>query len=562
VLIVRGAGKCLGERGFVGRRGGRRLPVATQTPARPEGLDELEPNAGRVRVAPERLTTLGELAKFVALVALLAILADAAVGHAVMWENDPYWTYWITKTFLIATVFALGTAWIGVGAGRGAVITAVHTVILTVYYWSLAPVGLPSSPEWLDLEHTWVTGVPIHFGVIYLGYLVALWLWRRQRLVGRAEPRASLSAAATQALIVAVAIVVAIGGLEALALWEWQGATWYVTRLLIVIPFTLVWWAAAGRDRVSSVVGAVTLTAILASYSHFLGPIGLPDWPPRLFERGAPGATVEWLSYRAEFLVAVPITLMVVTLAFLAVSPDRGRVTTRRNVAIVAVVAFIVVLGAGVWAAFANETDDGHSFVTAAGASQVEQGPYYRGKFISARGSLHLDAKNENPRVTPLEPHDSVRLRATIEHPDGTTYVIRSNAPIVEDALGRFTTWWGVGNDVWHHGRSGIGSDRIPATFSEVAIFAVADISADGERIARGVPAHVMTMYDDMVELDVADPAIPQPSLPDGHLRVRWTNAEIEHSKSGEWSRYALGAAVLLSLLCGIAMLLRRPSAE
>src|SRR5205814_1851264 len=27
-----------------------------------------------------------------------------ALGHALSWENDPYWTYWITKTFLIATV--------------------------------------------------------------------------------------------------------------------------------------------------------------------------------------------------------------------------------------------------------------------------------------------------------------------------------------------------------------------------------------------------------------------------------------------------------------------------
>ncbi|MDP9389623.1 MAG: hypothetical protein M3Q48_17335 [Actinomycetota bacterium] len=50
--------------------------------------------------------TLRDLAKFTGAVALLAILSDAAVGHALLWENDPYWTYWITKTFLIATVLA------------------------------------------------------------------------------------------------------------------------------------------------------------------------------------------------------------------------------------------------------------------------------------------------------------------------------------------------------------------------------------------------------------------------------------------------------------------------
>lgn len=56
----------------------------------------------------------------------------------------------------------------------------VHTLVLAIYYWSFSPIGLPSSPEWLDLGHTWVTGVPVHFGVIYLGYLLALWLWRRR----------------------------------------------------------------------------------------------------------------------------------------------------------------------------------------------------------------------------------------------------------------------------------------------------------------------------------------------------------------------------------------------
>ena len=61
-----------------------------------------------------------QVAKFAALAALLAILADAAIGHGLTWGNDPYWTYWVTKTFLIATVIGLGTAWFGIGVGRGA----------------------------------------------------------------------------------------------------------------------------------------------------------------------------------------------------------------------------------------------------------------------------------------------------------------------------------------------------------------------------------------------------------------------------------------------------------
>src|SRR5919199_782551 len=167
-------------------------------------------SAARVRMPVERLG-LRDSAKFTGTVALLAIFADATLAHGLAWENDPYWTYWVTKTFLIATIFGLGTAWLGIGAGRGALITAVHTLVLTIYYWSLSPVGLPSSPEWLDLEHTWITGVPIHFAVIYLGYLTALWIWRRRdRLAVSPVDPSRLGAAA---LVVAIGILAVSGGL-------------------------------------------------------------------------------------------------------------------------------------------------------------------------------------------------------------------------------------------------------------------------------------------------------------------------------------------------------------
>ena len=48
---------------------------------------------------------LSALVKFTATAALLAMFFDAAVAHAIAWENDPYWTYWITDTLLMATVF-------------------------------------------------------------------------------------------------------------------------------------------------------------------------------------------------------------------------------------------------------------------------------------------------------------------------------------------------------------------------------------------------------------------------------------------------------------------------
>jgi hypothetical protein len=48
------------------------------------------------QLRPDRLSAAG-VAKFTTTVALAAIFIDASVGHGLTWENDPYWTYWVTK---------------------------------------------------------------------------------------------------------------------------------------------------------------------------------------------------------------------------------------------------------------------------------------------------------------------------------------------------------------------------------------------------------------------------------------------------------------------------------
>src|SRR5918992_5281514 len=113
--------------------------------------------------------------KFGVLVGFAAIFIDAAIAHGLFWENDPYWTYWITKSFLIATVFTFGTAFLGIGIVPGLILTAVHTLILEIYYQWLAPVGLPQEPEWLDFNHLWTTGVPAHYLALPARDMLALW---------------------------------------------------------------------------------------------------------------------------------------------------------------------------------------------------------------------------------------------------------------------------------------------------------------------------------------------------------------------------------------------------
>jgi hypothetical protein len=147
-------------------------------------LSRPEHSTSRRAHSPYQMNSLSDVVKFTALASALAIFIDAAIAHAMLWGNDPYWTYWVTDTLLMATVFSIGTMLFGIGMGRGALITAVHVLLLTTYYWSLSPIGLPSHPEWLNLERTWITGLPVHFAVYYMGYMGALWLWSRRRAAG------------------------------------------------------------------------------------------------------------------------------------------------------------------------------------------------------------------------------------------------------------------------------------------------------------------------------------------------------------------------------------------
>jgi hypothetical protein len=501
----------------------------------------------------------GEAARFTALVAILAIFADAAVGHGLTWENDPYWTYWITKTFLIATIFGLGTAWFGIGVGRGGAITGVHTLVLTIYYWTLSPIGLPSSPEWLDLEHTWVSGLPIHFGVIYLGYLLALWLWRRRAAL--TEERGS-SPGGTAALLTSVAVVVVSGGLASAFLGDFPGFSWFLVRALVTVPFLLWWWAWAGRDSTAAIVGGVVLAFIWATYSQFLGPVGLPDTPLRILDASPPPATVEWLDYRQLWLVSFP-TYMATMVGVLLLSLSRGRRRGSRPAAGVLAVASMLAL-TGATSEQTLDQDGADARLSAAGEVQVETGDFYSDEFESGTGEVDLQAEDMGSRVTPLPPHDRLTLLARVSTDE--EIVVSVKEAMVGHPLGEHSTWWGIGLGVEHHGVSGIGTDQLPPIKSELAAFGLGDLTLNGDLVATGVPVHIMTAESGLpngahLELDVGMEGQEIPELGAGHLRVLWSDyeAEIEHPHTRQ---YLIGGLALLVLLGAVLGLIRRQPAR
>jgi hypothetical protein len=497
-----------------------------------------------------RFTSLAELVKFAAVAAVLAMLFDAVIGHALLWDNDPYWTYWVTDTFLIVTVFSVGTALLGVGIARGAAITVVQMLVLTTYYWSLSPIGLPSHAEWLDLEHTWLTGPPVHFGVYYLGYLVALWLWRRRAVAGHAV-RSEVATDVVRALVTAGGIVAVVGAAQTVALAEFPGVTWFVMRIVILVPFTLAWWALAGPGRGASVAGGLLAALLVIAYGHYLGPVGLPDADLRVLAPDPPPADVHWLSYRDEFLVMGPIILVVACTAYIAAARWRGERWTSLALSPArfgaAALALVSVIAAGLLAAGHVGPADERVTVTSSGDARIHSGPDSAGELVAADADLRFVVDQRNTKRTPLPPHDDVDLAATITR-DGTRYDVTAIAPMVRDAAGRFGTWGGVDYDRWHHGRSGIGTAQLNAVRSQVALYALGELRANGELVATGLPLHALTTGAG-VELHVGDPATLVPALPDGHLRVVWDKRTGDSPDASEQARYLLGSVVLLALL-------------
>lgn len=497
---------------------------------------------------------LSEAVKFTALASLLAIFIDAAIGHAMIWGNDPYWTYWVTDTLLMATVFGLGTMIFGIGIGRGALITAVHVTLLTIYYWSLSPIGLPSNPEWLDLEHTWITGLPVHMAVYYLGYLGAFWLWTRRTAAGSngaPRPERSLAQVGAAALVVSAAVVIIVGLIQTVVLNEFPGITWFVMRVAVAVPFTVAWWMLAGNGRGSALVGGIVLALLLTTYGHYLSPAGLPSNPARLFAENSPPADVHWLSYRQQFMVMLPFGAVVASFAYLLAarwlahrseSPEPG---SRR--------ALLSGGGAAVGLAILGLVTAPHlgpqanqAVVTSIGTASLAIDRQPDSRPVSA--SLRMTMENRNTHKTPLPPHDRIDLAADLAGTDGKAYEIHATQPMVADPAGRFTTWNGIGFGKWHDGRSGIGLAGLPPTRSNVVAFALGSISANGRILATGVPMQVVATDGESrrLQLHVGDHGSPQvPSSFD----VIWQDFDGGYSGSSKYARYLFGSGVLLVLM-------------
>jgi hypothetical protein len=286
-----------------------------------------------------------------------------------------------------------------------------------------------------------------------------------------------------------------------------------------------------------------------------------------LLAENPPPASVHWLSYRQEFLVLLPLTQLVAVVGYLIASrwiayPMQYRSLWRHGDRVWVVAAALVLMAAGTATAFYTNPEADRATVASTGAGSLERGAPYEGQLVGTGATLTMTVEDRNTHRTPLPPHDRVEIKANIPSTDtrGTNYAVEATTPMVADSQGRFTTWSGVGFNVWHHGRSGIGTSKLPPMKSEVAVFALGNISVDGQLIATGVPVHAMTSSREgaRLELNVGDPSFSIPGIPGGHLRVVWDGYDGGHARYRDYARYAWGSTVLVILLACSIIIIRR----
>lgn len=463
-----------------------------------------------------------DTAKFGILTALGAIFIDAVIAHGLFWENDPYWTYWITKSFLIATVFTIGTAFLGIGIVQGLILTVVHTLILEIYYQWLAPIGLPQDPQWLDFNHLWVTGVPVHYLAILTGYFMALWIWRRSSTgerreadrevaVDRRSPSGAAAAVATASLLATVIVLVLSGIItHALLMGEFPGITYFVQHLLIGFIFVFVWSAYVGMGGGGWVVAALMLSLTWTAYGIYLGPTELPEKVVYLthhqhWSRVFPGDFVAALAGLFISIRLLPrlaprdarLALPVVALLLLVV-PERAEAKPR-----------------GLHAS-ASASGDAHRVV---GANPVDLNAAE-----PASGTIRIAVVEGGNRWSHVQAPDWIDLSAEFTASDGR-YRVVVDKPMPRHPHGKYTTWNGVALHHEMHGDTGIGTSQLPKMKPDFSLWGWGKVWRNGQLVAAMAPVHAMVsskgpMAGVMLEVDSEDRNLQ--GVRDGYLTVHW----------------------------------------
>ena len=428
------------------------------------------------------------------LVGVTAIFIDASIAHGLWWENDPYWTYWVTKTFLITAIFIVGTSLLGIGKKPGLIITAIHTLILEIYYQWLSPVGLPQEPVWLSFRDLWFPGFIVHFLAIYAGYQIALWFWMRNQkgeiLDGTSKGKVfKWTVSATWFILFLDGFIT-----QGILLRSFPGITFFIQHLLIIYVFINLWNAYVGFYRGGTVMAALLLALLLTTYSMYLAPQGLPSSIPSYL-----GYSDLWLkSFPGTFISAL-IALWLL-LRYNAIDMVR-KMSTK--------IAALAILTSLLIPQTASALEELKASASASGSARMVKGdnPFNMESAIDGQGSIQIETTDIGNRWSHIQNIDSMYVSSTFNF-DNNNYSIKIQNPMTRHPLG-YTTWMGVAYQEEMHGNSGVGSI--------------------------------------MLEINTEDKGLIQ--TPDGYLHIFWENVDrITMPKMESTRREAVGWIILIAL--------------
>ena len=481
------------------------------------------------------------------LASISALLMLAVLAHGLWWENDPFWTYWVTQWLLLAASFIVGTIFMGVGVREGVILTCIQGVIHALYYTFLRPMGLPLEPWYAAFRDLWTSGFVTHSLAVLSGYLIALWIWWRKtrRFAGLAAvEKKELSKCITFSLLSSglIAVVDAFITQGVLAR-NFFGFAFLIERFLLLFLFIAFWDYYVGFDHKGILTGSLIANILMVGWAMYGGPRTLSD------------GRFEYLDYSTLWFVLLPggIISMLAVLSFKYFSffyafwrmPRRAASTIS---VFLLFILFPILAGAenvpaGAWA-------EGRAHMV------IGSDPYDITSTIPVTGTIEINIVERSDRSTPLQKNDSLKIVATVVT-QTSTYEVR-----IYDARrlprGDRPHWGGVALHQPMHGNTGIGTNKIPKVTPQIAVWGLAEVHQDGRIIAKKVLAHAMVIDDKengpfkgmMLDVGAEDKNIRE--LPDGYLTLLWPQvSSIVMPRAEVFARRAL-AWILLALTVAV----------
>lgn len=219
------------------------------------------------------------------------------------------------------------------------------------------------------------------------------------------------------------------------------------------------------------------------------------------------------------------------------------------------ILILLLVVFAAQGAVFA-ESGGSPASASASGKGLIVVGPdpYNFESTDSIDGTITIEVNDKGDRQSPLQNIDEVSVDAKFSAPD-SDYEISITEPMLSH--GRQPTWFGVGYNQKMHGKTNIGTNRLPEVEADVVIWGWAKIFKDGEQIHERVPANIKVMKKGPlsgITMMIGTQEQLLSDIPNGYLHVRWPNLDkltLPKQQTKLRERLGWGGLIFLNLWFG-----------